>query len=352
MKKILYIAVFLFGFVGAANAQQRGVFSNFLLNDYYYNPAIAGSRNVHIANVSYRNQWVGFEGAPTLIMGNIHGSWKNQGKIGYGLALISESAGITQNTSVYLNYAHHFRLNETVKLGLGVQPGYMQYRVKLYDAQVADQGDDVLTGTVYSANAIDFNTGFHLYSDKFFIMGSVQHLLGESIQFTSYNSNLDFHFNAIAGYNFRINQKPEKKKEAAPADGETVAPKKKKKPIDIQPSLLFRYTRPVPVQWTGMLKATFDKKYWVGLIYRTDDAAGISLGMTLKERFNIGYGFDYTISGLSKYQSGTHEVMLSFIITKQKPSIAEEDDQLNKSIIEELQKKIDEREKDKKNNNN
>jgi type IX secretion system PorP/SprF family membrane protein len=221
-----------------------------------------------------------------------------------------------------------------VKLGLGIQPGYLQYRVKLYDAQLADQGDEVLTGSIYAANALDVSAGFHLYSEKFFLMGSMQHLLGKSIQFTSYNSNLTFHYNAIAGYNLNFN-----------AD-----PKKKKTPFDIQPSVLIRYAAPTPIQWTAMLKGTFNKKYWIGFLYRSDDALGVSLGMQIKDRLSVGYGYDYTLSKLSAYQSGSHEVMLSFIINNKKPSIAEEDDKLNNSIIEDLKKSIEEKEKEKKNN--
>lgn len=326
MKTLLIILVFILGCAASASAQQRSVYSNFLLNDYYYNPAIAGSKEVHQANITYRNQWVGFEGAPSLIMGNFNGSFKNEGKIGYGVSLISETAGITQNTGVYLNYAHHFKLSDKIKIGLGIQPGYMQYRVKLYDAQLADQGDEVLTGSVYSATAIDVSSGFHLYSEKFFLMGSMHHMLSRDIQFTSYNSNLEFHYTAIGGFNININ-----------AD-----PKKKKMPIDIQPSFLVRYVKPLPIQYSIMLKSTFNKKYWAGLIFRSDDAVGLSLGMQIGEKFSFGYGFDYTLSGMSSYQAGSHEIMLSYIISKKKPSLAEKDDELNKSIIEELQKSIEE----------
>ena len=311
-----------------AFSQQRAGYSNFLLNDYYFNPAISGSKDVQSANLAYRNQWVGFDGAPTLMMGNFQGSIKNQGKMGYGLSLISERKGITQNTAIYLNYAHHFKLSDNWKLGLGVQPGYMQHRVRLYDAQVADAGDEVLTGTVYSADAVDLSTGFHLYSKKFFLMGSAHRLLANSIQFTSYNSNLSFHFNGIIGYSFHIKTK-------------------KKKIFELQPSALVRYADPVPFQYTAMLKGTFDKKLWMGLLYRSDDAIGISAGVTLKERFSIGYGYDYTLSKMSNYQSGSHEVMLSFVITKDKPSLEEEDDKLNNSILEDMQKKMEEDEKNK-----
>ncbi|MCR9173116.1 MAG: type IX secretion system membrane protein PorP/SprF [bacterium] len=329
MKSNYLLILFAVGFSFIGWSQQLAGYSNFLMNDYYFNPAIAGSEETHEANISYRNQWVGFNGAPTLIMGNFMGSYKNEGKVGYGASVISERKGITGNTTVYVNYAYHFKLSENLKLGLGVQPGYMQHRVRLYDAIIADAGDDVLTGTIYSANAIDVNAGFNLHSPKFFLMGSFQRLLGRQIQFTSYNTNLDFHYNTIAGYNF--NWKNEKKKDN-----------------QIQPSIMVRYVRPLPVQYTAMLRYTFDDKYWAGLLYRSDDAVGIAAGMRIKERVNVGYSFDYTLSKLSNYQVGSHEVMLSFVLTKRKQSLDDEDDELNKSILEEIQKDIDERENEKK----
>lgn len=322
MKSLLTI-IFIVSLCTFANAQQQGVYSNFLMNDYYYNPAIAGSKDVHVANLSYRNQWVGFEDAPVNMNANFYGSVRNKGKAGYGASIVSEKSGLVNNTGIYLNYAQHFKLSKKLKLGFGIQPGYIQYRVKLYDAVLADQGDEVLTGSVYSANAIDVNAGFHLYSKKFFLMGSMQHLLTRQIQFTSYNSNLAFHYNAIVGYTFDF-------------------PKKK---FELQPSLMIKYTSPVPMQWTGMLKGTFNNKIWAGLIFRSDDALGLSLGIKLKERLNIGYGYDYSVSKIRKYNYGSHEVMLSFVITKKKPTLEEEDDKLNNSIMEDMKQKMEEKEK-------
>lgn len=318
---ISLLAVSIFGF-----SQQLAGYSNFLMNDYYFNPAIAGSKTVQKANISYRNQWVGFDGAPVLVMANFMGSFKNEGKIGYGASVVSERKGITDNTAFYIDYSYHFRLTKDLKLGLGIRPGYMQHRVRLYDAIIADPGDEVLTGTVYSANAIDVNAGFHLYSAKFFVMGSFQRLLGRQIQFTSYNNNLSFHYNTIAGYNYRFQNK-------------------KKKQMEIQPSIIARFVNPLPVQVTGMMRFTYENKLWGGLFYRSSDAIGFMAGVNVKDRFDVGYSFDYTISNLSNYQSGSHEIMLSFVISRKKPSLDDKDDILNKSILDEIQKDIDKREK-------
>jgi len=51
------------------------------------------------------------------------------------------------------------------------------------------------------------------------------------------------------------------------------------------------------------------------------------------------------LSKLSNYQSGSHEIVLSFNLTKEKPTLEEEDDKLNNSILDEMK---DNMEKDKK----
>jgi hypothetical protein len=95
----------------------------------------------------------------------------------------------------------------------------------------------------------------------------------------------------------------------------------------------------VPAQYTAMMKVTYDQKYWAGLLYRSNDAVGLSVGYRVKERLSIGYGFDYSISGISQYQSGSHEIVLSFVTSRKRTSLDEEDENLNNSILEEMSKK-------------
>lgn len=322
--KRLYILSFLLGLGLQINAQQQASFTNFLVNDYYYNPAIAGSKNVHVASFSYRNQWAGFDGAPITMMGNFYGSYKNKGVNGYGASIVSDKTGLTQRTGLYLNYAQHIKLSKKVKLGLGIQPGYVQYRVRLYDAQLADEGDEVLSGNVFGANAVDVNAGLHLYSDKFFFMASGNQLLGDQVKFTSYNPGLSIHYTAIGGYNIQAGKK-----------------------AVIQPSFMLKHTEPTPLQWNAMIKTTMNKKLWFGLSYRSDDAASICLGYTLKERFTFGYAFDYSLSGINNYQSGSHEIVLSFVLTKNKPNLDQKDEEINNSIMKQLKDKHSKEEEEK-----
>lgn len=316
MQKLITILTALF-LVANVSGQQQVIFTNYLLNQYYYNPALAGSEDVHKANIGYRHQWAGFEGSPVTLNSNFYGSWNNMRRHGYGLSIVSDRSGLMQNTNIHLNYAYHIRLSDSIRMGFGIRPGFMQYNIKLYDAQLADPADDVLTGNILATNAIDLGSGLYIYSDKFFFSASMRHMVGQAITFTGFNYGLAKHYTAIAGYNWRI-------------------PKKK---LEIQPSVLFQYVNPLPSQFNFMLKTTYNNKVWGGLTLRTQDAVGIVAGVNLWDRLSIGYGFDYSLGEVRAYNQGTHELMISFITTKNRPSLDEEDEDLNKGIFEENKKK-------------
>ncbi len=83
MKRIVVILALIF-IAPAAWSQQQFVFTNYLLNEYYYNPALAGSEDIHRANIGYRRQWTGFDGAPQTLYANFYGSAKNLSLLNIG----------------------------------------------------------------------------------------------------------------------------------------------------------------------------------------------------------------------------------------------------------------------------
>ncbi len=290
-------------------AQQMGIYTNYLLNEFYYNPAIAGSRDVFLANINYRNQWVGFNEAPRSYTASVYGSWKNRRKAGIGMSVVGERGGLTQRTGGYLTYAYHFSFTEKLRMGLGVSAGFLQYRVRLYDVRVVDSGDDLLSGNVMNANAPDLNAGLYLYHDKFWLGLSGFQLLKSKLQFANSNSNLIMHYYATGGINVKVNKKNV-----------------------IQPSFMLRYSEPVPYQFDASLRWLYNKMFWLGVSYRTDDAYCAMLGFNYKDRINFGYSYDYTFSNIQKYSTGSHEIWLSYTINKKKKTLDEEDEEINNGV--------------------
>lgn len=293
--------------------QQQFIFTNYLLNQYYYNPALPGTQDVHYANFGYRNQWVGFDESPSTINANFYGSVKNQMKHGYGISVVSDKAGLINNNNIQLNYAYQLNLTDSLRLGFGIRPGFQQYNINLYDARLADTGDDVLEGDVISLSAIDMDAGLHLYHYKFFVTLAARQLFANKLTFTKYNHALARHFTLIAGYNFIS----------------------KKKKLVFQPSILLQYVKPADPQLTLMTKLTYDKKYWMGLFARTQDAFGAIVGVNLWKRWSFGYGFDYSVGQVRGYNGGSHEICISFITTQKKADLDKEDEDINNGIFDE-----------------
>ncbi|MFN5983593.1 MAG: PorP/SprF family type IX secretion system membrane protein [Fluviicola sp.] len=316
MKKYIYFITLLF--VQTGFAQQQGSLTNFLVNPQYYSSAYVGSTNYHEVNFMHRSQWVGFNNAPKNSYVNFHGSYKNKAKHGYGLSFMNEATGLLTKTGIYLNYGYQMKLNSKWKLGLGVRPGLAQYRIRFYDAVIADAGDQVLSGNSFAGSAFDVASGFRLYSSKIELAANFDHFLGKGITFTSYNQNLRNHFSVYASYIWN-----------------------NKKNLEIKPTVLIKYTKPVPVQTSVLVQATYKKIYSVGLSFRTDDAIGLFFGYRFKERLYVTYGYDYSYTDIRKYNAGSHEFGISYILTKKRPSLEEEDDKLNNSILEEINKNIE-----------
>jgi len=318
MKLNIIITSVFFLLIVQVFGQQQGVYTNFLANPLHYSPAVVGSTNYHEVNFYHRNQWVGFKDAPTNFYFNVHGSYKNKAKHGYGLQVLSEQTGLLAKTGVYLNYGYQLKLTDHLKLGFGVRPGFVQYRIKLYDAVIADEGDPIFTGNTYSGIAFDVNSGLRLYSQKFELCATIDHLVGNRLAFSSYNQNLQFHYTLMTSYKLNF-----------------------KKQWEFRPALLVKYTAPVPLQLSVLLQLSFKDKFFGGINFRTNDALGVYLGMRIKNRLSITYGYDYSYTSMRNYSAGSNEIGLSFILTKNRPSLEEKDDELNNSILEEIQKEME-----------
>ena len=94
MKKILLLSFSIF-FTGLLQAQQYPLFSNYLMNDYGFNPAVAGSRSYWDVKATYRTQWVGLDGAPETQLISFHGPVK---PIGLGGYFFNDTAGRLKRT--------------------------------------------------------------------------------------------------------------------------------------------------------------------------------------------------------------------------------------------------------------
>jgi len=265
---------------------------------------VVGSNNFIQANMNYRNQWVGFEGAPKTYMASIYGPFRKSPKVALGGMISADVTGLLQRTGGYFTYAYHVQVNDSWKLGMGLSAGAMQYRVRLYDAKIYDQDDAVLNGNLLSKIVYDLNAGLYLYKNNMFIGVAGYHAANNKIAFSNSHSRLTPHIYGTLGYTYKMNKK-----------------------FSIQPSALIKYNSPAEIQPEFSVRGIYMKQFWAGFSYRMNDAYSISIGGVCMERITIGYAYDLPFSGIKKYTGGSHELMLtySFIKTKKQRDADQEE---------------------------
>lgn len=301
MKKkniFLVIVVMMLTWTEMLQAQQLPMFSQFMLNDYFQNPAVAGSRPYFDAVSANRLQWVGIPDAPRTYALSMHGPIKNK-NMGVGGYLFTDIAGPTRRIGFSGSYAYHLKLNETLKLSLSVSGGAMQFAVDASKLTLDNTGDYVFANGYQSKVVPDLGTSFYLYSQpnesgagNFWFGAYVPQVFPAKLKLFETpdpTGKLATHFYLIGGYRAGISD-------------DFVA----------EPSLLIKYVSPVPVQVDIAARFIYKNKFWLGAGYRTADAMMAMVGYNHKDNLSIGYSFDFNTSGLKKYSQGSHELMLSF----------------------------------------
>jgi type IX secretion system PorP/SprF family membrane protein len=287
MTGLLVVLSFLITIKGFA--QQIPLFSQYQLNKYVYNPAVAGSEDYLDIRFMQRYQWRGITDAPRTFNLSAYSPIQNQ-KMGVGGILYSDIVGPTRRTGVQGSYAYHLSFKNNMKLSFGLALGVDQYVVDGTQIKLDDIDDPSLLN--YRGSSMEFiaKFGVYFYADNFYVGFSIPQLFNDQIKLyesTTDLSKLEDHYMLNGGYKFHLGDD-----------------------FILEPAVMFRYVSPTPVQTDISLWAYWREMLWLGFTYRTYDAIAFSVGFNYNETFLLGYSYDYTLSDLSTYTSGSHEIML------------------------------------------
>jgi type IX secretion system PorP/SprF family membrane protein len=286
------------------NAQQLPQYSNYMINNYAMNPAVAGSNPYFEGISTNRYQWVGLTDAPRTYILTAQGPTKSL-NVGLGGSLYTDIVGPTRRIGASFSYAYHLKLNDKVKLSMGLSAGVVQFMVDGSKIALRDPGDMVLSNGLQSVIAPDFGAGLYAYSvdKKWYVGASVPQVLQSKINFveisTATLSKMTRHYYITAGYKYKLN-----------------------KDFVLEPSTCIKYAQPASLQFDLGLRAIYHDKIWLGAVYRYMDAAAAIVGYKLQENLSLAYSYDFTTSNIRRYSSGTHEIMIAIRFHKVQPKVA------------------------------
>jgi len=121
---IYLLFVFLLsGIAGVSFAQQTPSYSQFIMNQYALNPAIAGTNIGMEALVGSRVQWIGMPNAPVTNFGSVTFGWRKnfsyKGHHGVGFYGEDDRQGMYSSKAAYVSYAYHIRIFTGLQVAAG-----------------------------------------------------------------------------------------------------------------------------------------------------------------------------------------------------------------------------------------
>lgn len=295
MKKIILYIVFLF-YITTTSAQQDPEYTHYMYNMSVVNPAYAtGTPLMMNFGGLYRTQWVGAVGSPKTF--TFFGHTALSDKIEVGLSLVSDDIGdgAKKENNAYADFAYVLNLGGKNKLSLGLKAGFsaLQSNFNGFVLQSGNAATDAAFAENINVTKPNIGVGAYYFRDNFYVGLSAPNLLKakqieEKSGINAYGSE-EIHTYLTAGYVFQVNDM-----------------------WKIKPASMAKFVKGAPVAVDITANVLYNEKFELGAAYRINDSFSALANINVTPSLRIGYAYDYTLSNLGQFNSGTHEIMLLF----------------------------------------
>ena len=291
-----------------AEGQQIPLYSQYMMNSFLINPAVAGNDGLTSFNLTAREQWLGFQNSPRTVAASAQTrllktshinrgrtvrrrptSRSRTGNVGLGGYIFNDRNGVIDRTGLQGSYSYHVWMNRS-QLSFGVSLTAFQLRLDERNAVLYNDNDPLLDGSKNSLFIPDVNIGAYFSNPSYYIGISSAQLMQSALKFGNdgyKNFRMLRHYYLMAGYGIFL-----------------------EKGITIEPSILAQTTADSQIQVDLNTRVYYRDDYWGGVSYRTSGAV-IMMGGVKVDRYYFGYAFDYTLNSIRKHSFGSHEFMAS-----------------------------------------
>lgn len=275
-------------------SQQDPMTSNWQQTKGLYNAGTVGSHEQLYITALYRQQWIGIQGAPAnmTLFADAPLSFLGR-KHGVGVAIVGQKKGLFVNTDFKAQYAFQLKLLGG-SLAIAIEAGLFNSafdgtKVFIPDGEGLNPSDPAIPTAQVSGRAFDTGAGIYFTHRRFYLGIAAKHLLQPRVPLgTNHYLRLVRSYNAMAGYN--------------------ITPRNSL--FSWHPSVL-AVTDFNAYRIDIGLTVAFAERYFAGVMYRPNNAAGFSIGAKWG-KIRIGYAFEMPISELARGNYGTHELVVSY----------------------------------------
>jgi type IX secretion system PorP/SprF family membrane protein len=264
-KKTL-LALSLFFGINSVKAQYDALFTQYMFNETFINPAYTGSKEAMSATLLHRQQWVSFPGRPVTTSFSLHGPLQGT-KMGVGLNLLTEKVGVMNRTLIYATYAYRIKFENKSTLAMGLMGGLESQINRLNTLKVSNDAAapaDPQFGNTPNVLAPNFGTGLYYNNKSLYVGLSIPRLVDNKVEFASDGTSTlkttkmdasKFTYYLTAGYVFDLDED-----------------------FKLKTNVMMKAVQNAPVQVDLGANLLIKNFLWTGLSYRTGSAISLILG--------------------------------------------------------------------------
>ena len=278
-------------------AQQDPMYTQYMNNPLTINPAYAGTTGAPVIAGTFRQQWVGIDGAPTTSTISYHTPIKRY-DFGAGANMIYDVIGPVKQTGLYLNYSYLIKFEQNRTLSLGLLGGFNHFHLN-YTHLIYETPDDDISGLDNESLFLpNFGVGTFYYTDNIYLGLSVPKLIRNSLdkQETDidYLNREEWHWFFMGGSIIKINPY-----------------------LNFKPSFMTRIAPGAPISLDLTAIFMFFDKFWLGANYRFGESIGGIVRWQFNPKLDVGYSYDYSNPRIKAFNKGTHEIQISYTFIKE-----------------------------------
>jgi len=295
MKVLLGIIFFLSSL--CLIGQQHSNYTQYTLNRFALNPAIAGLKPCAETTFGNRRQWVGFENAPLATFASFNTRLNKEDKYpknfhGIGLHILNERQGFSNNLYIKLAYAYHVKLWVNYHLSVGMFAGIQRHSFSYDLIRLPNKAIDpainqeLVNDEVYP----EISPGAFFYNRNFYVgLSMLQVYPVRTGKLGTKKNKLTGHYFLSGGYRLRGRNR-----------------------LDFIPSFMLSFSPFIAPTFDLTLTADYKQRISVAMGSKYLNSGYITLQLRLIKKVYVGYSYEYALNELNKVAPSTHEIILNF----------------------------------------
>ena len=302
--RITCTLIFLLLLLGDNFAQQTPLYSQYFINGFIVNPALAGSDGTTKFEVSARDYMISIRESPKTVTASGNGRLLHRkpgvkdgkltarsGRVGMGGLVFNDRNGLVNRIGMQYTYAYHVDFLHS-QLSLGLSAAVSQTRIDASKLDFNEPEPLLKEGFGNLAYVPDAALGVFYKKEEYYAGITVSNLFQRSLHFgeLDYNYVMYRHYFLLAGTSFDVGQYSY-----------------------FAPAILLKATSNQMYQGEFSARFSYKDDIWLAATYRTPQIAAVMAGIRARNLF-FGYTYEFNFSAIRSYSFGAHEFSVIYRI--------------------------------------